>query len=81
MYQESRNANIYPIANGPFSPGSVGYLEDNGWPSFDPEGARQLVGEEYEAENGEAGHRYKTVADPFNLETAELYQQFWRRSA
>ena len=38
--------------------------------------SRQLV-EEYEAENGEAVIRYKTVTDPFNLETAELYQQFW----
>ena len=33
--------------------------------------------EEYEEENGEAVIRYKTVTDPFNLETAKLYQQFW----
>ena len=41
VYDESRNAGIFPIANGPFSPGSIGYLEDNGFPSFDPEEARQ----------------------------------------
>ena len=32
---QSRNAGIFEIANGPFSPGSIGYLEDTGFPEFD----------------------------------------------
>jgi len=80
LRNEARNAGIFDIANGPFSPGSIGYLEDTGFPTFDLEAARELV-EEYEAETGEeAVIRYKTVTDPFALETAELYQQFWEEA-
>ncbi len=46
---ESRNAGIFEIANGPFSPGSVGYLEDTGFPEFDLDEATRLV-DEYEAD-------------------------------
>jgi peptide/nickel transport system substrate-binding protein len=76
VQNESRDAGIFEIANGPFSPGSIGYLDDTGFPDFDLEQAQSLV-EEYEAENGPAVVSYKTVTDPFNLQTAELYQGFW----
>jgi peptide/nickel transport system substrate-binding protein len=73
---QARNAGVSPVANGPFTPGSVGYMEDTGFPTFDPDAARALV-EEYEAENGPATIAYKTTTDDFNRTTAELYQQFW----
>ena len=74
---QSRNAGIFEIANGPFSPGSIGYLEDTGFPDYDLEQAQTLV-EEYEADTGEdASVAYKVVNDPFNLQTAELYRGFW----
>ena len=74
---QSRNAGIFEIANGPFSPGSIGYLEDTGFPDFDLEQATALV-DEYEADTGqEAEIAYKTTTDPFNLQTAELYRGFW----
>lgn len=76
VQNESRDAGIFTIANGPFSPGSTGYLEDTGFPDFDLEQAQALV-EEYEAENGPAEIAYKTTTDPFNLQTAELYRGFW----
>jgi peptide/nickel transport system substrate-binding protein len=79
VQNQSREAGIFEIANGPFSPGSIGYLEDTGFPEFDIEQARALV-EEYEAENGEATIAYKTVTDPFNLQTAELYRGFWEEA-
>ena len=74
---QSRNAGIFEIANGPFSPGSVGYLDDTGFPEFDLEQATALV-DEYESDTGQdATIAYKTTTDPFNLQTAELYRGFW----
>ena len=78
---QTRSAGIFEIANGPFSPGSIGYLEDTGFPTeLDIEAATELV-DEYEAEcSCEAEIAYKTVTDPFNLETAELYKGFWEEA-
>ena len=73
---QSRSAGVFAIANGPFSPGSMGYLEETGFPTFDPDRARELV-DDYEAENGPVEISYKTTSDPFDRQTAELYQQFW----
>jgi len=77
VQNQSRDAGIFEIANGPFSPGSVGYLEDTGFPDFDLEQAQQLV-QEYEDDTGQPARiAYKTTTDPFNLQTAELYKGFW----
>ncbi|MGH9213002.1 MAG: ABC transporter substrate-binding protein [Acidimicrobiales bacterium] len=46
-------ANGYPeLANGPFPPGTLGYLEDTGYGAYDPEEAASLV-EQYQAETGQ----------------------------
>jgi peptide/nickel transport system substrate-binding protein len=74
---QARASGVLEIANGPFSPGSVGYLEDTGFPSFDPDRARTLV-DDYEAENGPAEIVFTTTSDPTDLQSAELNQQFWR---
>ncbi len=68
---QSRSAGIFEIANGPFSPGTPGYLEDTGFPAYDPDGAREIV-DAYEAENGPIQISYRTTADPDNLQTVEL---------
>lgn len=39
------------LASGPFAPGEMGYLEDAGYPEFDPERAAELV-EQVEREQG-----------------------------
>jgi peptide/nickel transport system substrate-binding protein len=59
------------VANGPFSPDTTGYLEDTGFPEYDPDAAADLV-DAYEAENGPIQISYRTTADPFNLQTVEL---------
>jgi peptide/nickel transport system substrate-binding protein len=68
---EARYAGLFEVANGPFSPGTVGYLEDTGFPEFDPDAAREIV-DAYEEENGPIEISYRTTADPFNLQTVEL---------
>jgi peptide/nickel transport system substrate-binding protein len=74
---QARAAGVLEIANGPFSPGSLGYLEDTGFPVFDPDRAQELV-DEYEAENGPAEIAFTTTSDPTDFQSAQLYQQFWQ---
>jgi len=69
---------ILQVANGLFSPGQEGYLEDNG---FDTErnvdDAAAMI-EEYESETGEqVVVRYGTTVTQVNAQTAELLQGYW----
>lgn len=34
-FVDERHQGLVKVANGPFPPGSVGYLEDSGYPSYD----------------------------------------------
>lgn len=71
----SRFAGAARIANGPFPPGTPGYLEDTGFPTYDPDKARELV-DEYESENDPIELGIRTTSDQFNLLSAQLFQQF-----
>ncbi|MCP4436202.1 MAG: ABC transporter substrate-binding protein [Actinomycetia bacterium] len=42
---------VMEMASGPFAPGNLGYLEDTGYPQYDPEAAAELVAA-YEQETG-----------------------------
>ena len=42
-FVDERLAGIGRVANGPFAPGSMGYLEDTGYPEVRPRGCRRLV--------------------------------------
>jgi peptide/nickel transport system substrate-binding protein len=64
-------------ANGPFPPGSVGYLEDTGYPEYDPEEAERLI-TEYEEANEPVEITYTTTNDSANRRTAEVLQGMWR---
>ena len=73
------NFGLGTIANGVFSPGQEGYLEDNGFdPAQDIEGAKALI-EEYKAEKGVTkvavlyGHTPTRSGD----QTAELLKGYW----
>jgi peptide/nickel transport system substrate-binding protein len=46
------NDGIPTLANGPFAEGALGYLEDTGYPGYDPERAKELVAQ-YEEETGQ----------------------------
>jgi peptide/nickel transport system substrate-binding protein len=64
---DSLNLGIPELANGPFAPGALGYTEDSGYESSDPEKAKQLV-EEYEAETGQDLKFTITTGQDTNLE-------------
>lgn len=68
----------YPLpANGPFSPGQDGYLEDTGLPTYDPAAATAAI-EAYEAENGPVTIRYATTPTGTTRATADFIQQAWQ---
>jgi peptide/nickel transport system substrate-binding protein len=70
---------ILQVANGLFSPGQEGYLEDNGVDtSQDLEGAQALL-DEYAAENPgvELKVKYGTTVSNINAQVAELLQGYW----
>jgi peptide/nickel transport system substrate-binding protein len=70
-----RNQDIPPVANGPFAPEELGYLEDTEYPTFDADRARDLVAQ-YEAETGQTlEFTGSTTSDPGTIQTAQVVQQ------
>ncbi|WP_040493538.1 ABC transporter substrate-binding protein, partial [Ilumatobacter nonamiensis] len=60
------------IANGPFAEGSAGYIEDPGFPEFDPDAGNAILDE-----IGRLPIQYGTTNSPANLLTAELFADQW----
>jgi peptide/nickel transport system substrate-binding protein len=69
---------ILEIANGLFSPGQEGYLEDNGFDTAqDIEGATAMIAE-YEAETGEeVSINYGATTSQVNAQLADLLEGYW----
>lgn len=61
------------IANGPFSEGALGFLEDTGFPEFDPEAGSALLDQIGRPDE----IIYGTTNVPSNLLTAELFADMW----
>ena len=64
------------LANGPFAEGSAGYMEDPGFPQFDPEAGNALFDEIGRPEV----INYGTTNVPANLLSAELFADMWSRN-
>lgn len=78
---EERNAGLAQVANGPFPPGSIGYLEDTGYPEFDLDAAQS----EFDTCLQEYGQdqiivSFNTTNDPFNVETNSLILSMWQEA-
>ncbi|MEO7397610.1 MAG: ABC transporter substrate-binding protein [Ilumatobacteraceae bacterium] len=78
---DSINQGVNELANGPFSPGQVGYLEDSGYPlAQDMAKAQELVAA-YKAENpGELKLALATTNDATNLVIANFQKQWWEEA-
>ena len=77
-YAQERGGGIVTPANGPFGPGSIGYLDDTGYPTFDIDAARA----EFENCKTDSGQNpvtfsYNTTNDAFNVESNELVVAMW----
>lgn len=77
LANEIQGKGIPEIANGPFAPGSLGYLEDTGMPRGDPGRAAELV-DQYEAETGQPlRFQITSTPEPDTLASAQLAAQFF----
>ena len=78
-FASERLGGMVRAANGPFPPGSVGYLEDTGYPEYDPAAARASF-EQCKADSGQnpVTFSFSTTNDPFNVESNELMVAMWR---
>lgn len=75
---EERYAGLSRPANGPFPPGSIGHLEDTGYPAYDLDAAAAEF-ETCKADHGTVPveFTYNTTNDAFNVETNELIASMW----
>jgi len=75
---KDRGAGLVSPANGPFPPGSIGYLADNGYPAFDLDKAHQEMTQCLsELGTDHIEFTFNTTNDPFNVETGGLVQSMW----
>ncbi|OWY63156.1 hypothetical protein B7486_54620, partial [cyanobacterium TDX16] len=78
QFSEARSDGVLPVANGPFSPDVDGWLEDTGFPEYDPEAAEAAIAA-WEAENGDMVINVKTTNDQSNRQTVELAASLWEQ--
>ncbi|MEO6123081.1 MAG: ABC transporter substrate-binding protein [Ilumatobacteraceae bacterium] len=79
---DSINQGVNQLANGPFSPGQVGYLDDTGYPlTQDMAKAQELI-KEYKADH--PGEKLTlalaTTNDATNLVVANFQKQWWEQA-
>lgn len=70
-----RNRGLPTLANGPFSPGSVGYLADTGTPAANLKQAKKLVAQYTATHGSPPNYEYVTTTDPSNIAIAELVKE------
>ena len=72
---------VFPIADGPFAPGTPGYLKDTGFPQKqDMEKAKALIAD-YKKENpGPLNLALATTQDETNLTIAQFQKQWWEEA-
>ncbi|WP_420440134.1 ABC transporter substrate-binding protein [Candidatus Poriferisodalis sp.] len=80
-FVNERHQGLVKVANGPFPPGSVGHLEDSGYPSFDVDAARAEL-EQCKTDSGQnpVTFSFNTTNDAFNVESNELIISMWRQA-
>ena len=75
------DAGIPPLANGPFSPSMVGYLEDTGYPQKqDMDKAKSLIADYKQEHPGPLNLSLATTQDATNLTVAQFRKQWWEEA-
>ncbi len=77
---ERLSRGIAALAQGPYAPGTPGFLEDAGYPEYDLAKAKSLVAE-YKAETGnDIEFTYTFSSDPEGVRTAEFLQTLMKEA-
>jgi ABC-type transport system substrate-binding protein len=75
---DATEAGQLQVANGPFSPGEQGYLQNNGAQTYDPAKAKQLIKTWSDAHGGQKPKiLFTSIPDATALQQAQLFQQWW----
>jgi peptide/nickel transport system substrate-binding protein len=75
---KARNHDLLTKAQGPYTPGTIGFLEDAGLPEYDQAKAKAEAAA-YKQETGQdLTFTYTHAADPETTKTAELQQSMWK---
>jgi len=78
---EERGGGISTPANGPFPPGSRGYLEDSGYPAYDIDEAQAEMDTCLsDLGTDSISFDFNTTNDPFNVETNTLIVSMWQEA-
>jgi peptide/nickel transport system substrate-binding protein len=74
-----RGGDLEVPADGPFPPGSVGYLADSGYPKYDVAQAQKYM-DQCLAATGTPSieFSFNTTNDPFNVESNQLITSMWK---
>jgi peptide/nickel transport system substrate-binding protein len=73
LYMQLRAGGNTIVAHGPFSPSTPGYVEDNGFPEFDPDAGRTA----WDSFDDPGTIQLGTTTDPVNRVSAELLAEMW----
>ncbi|MCU1454566.1 MAG: ABC-type dipeptide transport system, periplasmic component [Acidimicrobiales bacterium] len=74
------NDGFPPLADGPFAPGTPGYVKNPGFPQFDVAKAKKLVADYKAAHNGQSPDWTLTLpSDPATLQVGQLIQERAKR--
>jgi peptide/nickel transport system substrate-binding protein len=75
---DTQTAGQFKVANGPFSPGQQGYLDDPGNQKYDPAKAKQLIKTWSDAHGGQKPKIIiSTTTDSTAQQGGQLLQQWW----
>jgi peptide/nickel transport system substrate-binding protein len=75
-YNRIANKGLLTLADGPFGPGTLGYLADTGAPTYNLQKAKDFAAQ-YKTETGQdLAFTYSTGSDPIALTDAQLIQKY-----
>ncbi|MEZ5239414.1 MAG: ABC transporter substrate-binding protein [Microthrixaceae bacterium] len=74
-YNEVVSLGLFEVASGPFAPGAPGYLEDAGFPEFDPDRAAELAAQYERDSGGPFEFTYVHGNDEDSIRSAQFLQE------
>ncbi len=78
---ETIDQGVFPIANGPFAPGTPGYLKDTGFPQKQDMAKAQALIADYKKDNpGPLNLSLAATQDETNLTIAQFQKQWWEEA-
>ena len=75
LLNDTSNLGVTQVANGPFAPGNMGFLEDNGYPAYDVDAAKEFAAACKEAIGEDLSFVLTVANDSQTTATGQLIQE------